>query len=659
MSLLNVGARALMANQIALQTTGHNIANVNTAGYSRQSVAFQTSAGQNIGNGYIGNGADVATILRNFSELLNRQAAAASAVSASDAARSQSLNQMQEVFSGGSNGLGAAVNDMLNSFADVSSAPTDLTSRNVVLTRMNELAARFRSASGQLDELDYNTKQQMTNDVNVVNSLASQVASLNSQISRAVATGGVPNDLLDQRDQLVRDINKYVQTSQVDAGDGSITLFVGGSQPLVMGQTAAQLSLKESVQYPGSGQMSLYFQQGSGQTVELTANMVGGGELAGLLQFQNSDLTEGRNLLGRMAATLGAAMNQQQQSGLTLDGKPGAALFTVPSTVVGHTSIAGITAQAQFVDTASTSIPKTPLDYTGYQASDYKVLFKDNGALSLIRLSDNKVTDFADINELATTTVDGLRFNVSGAGAKGESVLFQPYANVAHDFKALVSSPRDLAAANPITAGMSQSNKGNLQLAGLKVNSGDFTVPPTTTGVQLSFQTDAQGNISYTVSGSSNAGSNVSGKPYVSGQPIEVDGWSITLTGTPHDGDSVLVGDALDPQYGDAYTRNAGNAGAFMDLRDAKVFDGGTSLSDGYSALIAQVGTRTQSANYAAKLSGTIADNLEADRTAVSGVNLDEEAAKLLQFQQAYQASAKMLQVAQGIFDSVVQAVGR
>jgi flagellar hook-associated protein 1 FlgK len=119
------------------------------------------------------------------------------------------------------------------------------------------------------------------------------------------------------------------------------------------------------------------------------------------------------------------------------------------------------------------------------------------------------------------------------------------------------------------------------------------------------------------------------------------------------------VGDALDPQYGDAYTRNAGNAGAFMDLRDAKVFDGGTSLSDGYSALIAQVGTRTQSANYAAKLSSTIADNLEADRTAVSGVNLDEEAAKLLQFQQAYQASAKMLQVAQGIFDSVVQAVGR
>ncbi|MEG0047227.1 MAG: flagellar basal body protein, partial [Comamonas sp.] len=139
MSLLNVGARALMANQLALQTTGHNIANVNTAGYSRQTVAFQTSQGQNMGNGYIGNGVDVATIVRNFSELLNRQAAAATAASASDSARSQSLNQMQEVFSGGSNGLGAAINDMMNSFADVSASPTDLTSRNVVLTRMSEL----------------------------------------------------------------------------------------------------------------------------------------------------------------------------------------------------------------------------------------------------------------------------------------------------------------------------------------------------------------------------------------------------------------------------------------------------------------------------------------------------------------------------------------
>lgn len=376
MSLLNVGSRALMANQIALQTTGHNIANVNTAGYSRQSVAFQTSPGQNMGSGYIGNGVDVNTILRNFNDLLNRQAATASAVSAADSARAQSLTQMQEVFSGGKTGLGAAITDMMNSFADIVGAPTDPTARSVVLTRMNELAARFRSSSAQLEELDYNTRQQMGNDVTVVNSLASQIATLNGQISQSIATGHAPNDLLDQRDQLVRDMNQYVQTTQIPADDGSISLFVGGSQPLVLGQNAAKLEVRESSQYPGSGQMTLYFKQSGGTDVELTPGMLGGGEISGLLQFQGSDLAEGRNLLGRMAAALGAAMNTQHQSGLTQDGTRGTALFTVPTAIAGRTTISGITAQVQFVDQTSTSNPKAALDYTAYAASDYKVVFK-------------------------------------------------------------------------------------------------------------------------------------------------------------------------------------------------------------------------------------------------------------------------------------------
>jgi len=144
----------------------------------------------------------------------------------------------------------------------------------------------------------------------------------------------------------------------------------------------------------------------------------------------------------------------------------------------------------------------------------------------------------------------------------------------------------------------------------------------------------------------------------VSGQAISIDGWEITLQGTPKSGDTVTVGNATDPQYGDFYTRDAGNAKALMGLRDVKMFDEST-LSDGYAGAIAQVGTRTQSAKFAEQLSSTIAANLERDRTAVSGVNLDEEAAKLIQYQQAYQASAKMIQIAQNIFDSLIQGLGR
>ncbi len=648
MSLLNVGARALMANQLALQTAGNNIANVNTAGYSRQTVAFQTSVGQNMGNGYIGNGADVATVMRNFSELLNRQATAAKAAGAADAARSQSLNQLQEVFSVGSNGLGAAINGMMNAFADVSSAPTDSSARQVVLTRMNELAARFRSASGQLDEMDYSTRQQMSNDVNVVNSLSEQVAALNGQISRAMATGHTPNDLLDQRDQLVRDINKYVQTSQVDAGDGSISLFVGGSQPLVLGLDSAKLSMQESTQYPGSGKMSLYFQQQGGQPVELTPAMTGGGEIAGLLQFQNNDLAEGRNLLGRMAIAIGDTLNTQNQLGLTLSGKPGGALFNIPMTTTGSTT----GAQWAQPDTPTVTVK----DSSQLKASDYKIVFGvDAPKGQVVRLSDGKATPFNDLADLRDNViVDGLQFDLKNEGQAGQSVLFSPMAKAAHDIQSVVHSGNDLAAANPVSAKINSLGDAALRMSSLTVEKGFSGALPA--GTTLSFSPGANGSVTYTINPAP-TGVAATGT-YVSGQAIALaPGLKVTLSGTPAiDGTN---SDSVSFAPNTFYSSDTGNASSFLSLRDAVIFDGATTLSDGFSTTMAQIGTRTQSAAYAAKLSETIAKNLEGDRTAVSGVNLDEEAAKLLQFQQAYQASAKMLQVAQGIFDSVIQAVGR
>ncbi|EZP53419.1 flagellar hook-associated protein FlgK [Delftia sp. RIT313] len=654
MSLLNVGSRALMANQIALQTTGHNIANVNTAGYSRQSVAFQTSPGQNMGSGYIGNGVDVNTILRNFNDLLNRQAATASAVSAADSARATSLAQMQEVFGGGKTGLGAAITDMMNSFGDVAGAPTDPSARQVVLTRMNELAARFRSASAQLDELDYSAKQQMGNDVTVVNSLAGQVATLNAQISRSIASGQTPNDLLDQRDQLVRNINKYVQTSQIPADDGSISLFVGGSQPLVLGPNSAQLTLKEATEFPGSGKMALYFQQPGGQNVELTPSMLGGGEIAGLLQFQGSDLTEGRNLLGRMALAIGDSLNEQNNLGLTLSGQSGSNLFKL--SMVSNGSTTG----AQW--TGATTPTTTVVDSSQLKASDYQIVFGSTApAGKVIRLSDGKVTDFTNMADLSSKEIDGLRFDLKAEGVSGNTVLFRPMAAGAHDIQAAVHSPNDLAVANPVAASIKSLGDATLQMGGIQVSAG-FNLAGFA-GAEVSFSKNATGQLEYTITPAPAGGIPATG-PYTSGQPIQLaPGLQVKITGTPAingtTSDKVTLGKATDPQYGTAYQRDAGNASSFLALRDSKLFDGSTTLSDGFSTAMAQVGTRTQSAQYAAKLSETIAKNLEADRTAVSGVNLDEEAAKLLQYQQSYQASAKMLQVAQSIFDSVLQTVGR
>jgi flagellar hook-associated protein 1 FlgK len=670
MSLLSVGARALLANQVAIQTAGHNIANVNTPGYSRQTVVLQTVQGQFTGGGYIGQGVDVQTILRNQSELLTRQSATAGSVQAADIVRAERLRQLQEVFSGGTAGLGAAINDMMNAFSDVVNSPTDITARTVVLTRMDETAARMRSAADRINEIQYTVTEQLQSSVTAINSLASQIASVNEQIARAKGNGQSPNDLLDQRDQLIRDINQYVQTTQVPADDGTVGLFVAGSQPLVLGTTSTQLSVDDATQFPESGQLKLFFSRPGATPIELDENVLGGGTVSGLLRFNNTDLAEGRNLLGRMALAIGMTMNQQHNLGLTLEGALGGNLFSVPASMTGHTNGSG-TGEVNFSDP------------TRFAASDYEIRFTGGLEGYVVRLSDGKSTPFSDTGHLATLEIDGLRFNLTTPGAPGERMLFKPFSSAAANMQSLVYSPRDLAVANPINAAMGTANGGTLQLAGLQatgqhwdagtgkvVATGVVNLPPNPfapgPGGGVTFTFDGAGgftltdNIEAPIDMSTSPPMEIPGPPYsyTSGHTISVDGWQITLQGTPNAGDTVVIGNASDSQYGDSFTRNSGNANALMGLRDVKMFDEST-LSDGYASAMAQVGTRTQSSLFAAELSTTIASNLERDRTAISGVNLDEEAAKLIQYQQAYQASAKMIQIAQSIFDSLIQGIGR
>lgn len=661
MSLMNVGVSALNANQQALTTVGHNIANVNTPGYSRQTVYTNALHGQNMGNGFIGKGVQVATVMRNYSALLNRQSNAANAIHAADTSRLQGLMQMQDVFKGGDGSLGAAVTNMMNAFVDVQAAPSDATGRNVVLTRMSELAARFHAASNMLEEQDYSTAQQLRNNALLVNDKASQVARLNNEISRALATGHQPNDLLDARDQVIREINQYVQTTQVAADDGSISLFVGGSQALVLGINSGQLSVEETKEYPGSQRMALYFSQPGGQQLELTAAMVGGGEIAGLLKFRNDDLAEGRNLLGRLAMTIGHELNLQNQRGLTLNGQQGGALFSLPTTSTGYGNITGYSNIGP--GAATTQV----MDASQLKPSEYRLIFEGSPvAPVLTRMSDGKVFNGSSTPPLTMAALnagfdaDGLRFTVpnatTAAAVAGNSMLFKPFSTAASEIEALVHNPDELAAASALTANINKNNTGKLQLT--QVGANDFTaIPAAQDPVRLTF--DGAGQVTYQTYNHLTSTWSAASPPmdYTPGQPIIINGWSITLTGTPAAGDTVDVANALD--FGEAFRLNAGNAGAFLDLRDKKVFDEGTTLSDGFSAAMAVVGTRTQSVQLAEKLSATVAKNLEMDRTAVSGVNLDEEAARLLQYQQAYQASSKVIQIAQSLFDSMLNAVAR
>lgn len=624
MSLLNVGARALLANQVALSTTGHNIANASTVGYSRQTAVMGQVAGQYTGSGYIGKGVEVTTIERAHNEFLTRQAAAAQSVQAMDETRAARLSSLEDIFKGGRTGLGAAVSDLLNAFSDIASTPTDVTARNVVITRADEMAARMRDAQTRLDDLQKGVNSQLGDAVRSINGLAARLATLNEQIARASGGGQSPNDLLDQRDQLLRELNQQVQTTTVQADDGSLSVFVG-SQALVLGNKAAQVAMSTD----DANQSKLTLMR-SGLSTTIDEATLGGGAVAGLLRFQNSDLAEARDGLGRMALTLTTEINAQHRLGVDLDGNPGGDFFK---------PIAIPDAMGAASNTGNAVIGATVSNTSALSASSYQLKFGAGGSIEVQRLSDGKTTSFTGPMPIE---IDGIKLDLkSGNAAEGDSFVLKPYASAAGDMATVLRSARGLAAGSPVEARVGTGNTGGMAVGSLAATSANANLSQPVT---LTFN----GAGGFDVSG--NGTGNPTSVPYVAGQPISYNGWTIVLSGTPKAGDTITV-QAATTAYGGS---NAGNAQALLALRDKTVFDGAP-MTDGYAALMAQVGVRSQSAQYAAEISGSIATSLETDRTSQAGVNLDEEAAKLLQYQQAYQASSKMIQIAQSIFDSLLQ----
>ncbi|HZE91425.1 MAG TPA: flagellar hook-associated protein FlgK, partial [Rhizobacter sp.] len=312
-TLMGIGTRAMFANYAALQTTGNNIANANTQGYSRQQVELATAQGQYTGAGFFGQGVDVTSVTRSYDRFLTAQAATTNSTASADSARNDQLTQLENIFPLGETGIGHAAGQLLNSFVDVANNPQDASSRQVVLTRAKELAARFSTAGEQLNTLQSGVTQDIKSSIDSVNSLAKQLADLNKQISAQQGTGQPPNDLLDKRDQVINDISAYINVSTIQAGDGSVGVFIGGGQSLVLGSTANPLKAIPDSFDPAKIQLAL---SEGGVSRPVQSQSITGGSIAGLMTFQNSDLATARNLLGQMAVAISGAVNQQQSLGL-------------------------------------------------------------------------------------------------------------------------------------------------------------------------------------------------------------------------------------------------------------------------------------------------------------------------------------------------------
>lgn len=631
-ALLNIGIRALMVNQAVLQTTGHNIANVNTPGYSRQIVNLESLAGGRTQSGYMGQGVNVASVERAHSSLLTVQTAAAKAEYAADKTRAEKLSQMEGAFPTGSASIGLAINSMMNSFAEVAATPTDMTARYVSLARASETANRLRGTSSQLSDLASSVRSELAEKVNLSNDLIERITKLNEQITRTQSDGQSPNDLLDQRDQFISQLNQYIQTTQLAADDGSITLSAG-NQVLVKGSQAAKLSLVTDPLDPSLNLLQL--QRGADVLPFNDAAMLGG-EIKGLLTFQKDDLALGFNLLGRLTMATGLAVNQQHERGLTLDNARGTALFSLPSEVSGLSSS----------DTASGVL--TFVDAADFKVASYEVRIDASGAGAVYSSAGGSPSTFSSLADLASKTIDGLNFEVSGTGPG--VVLFKPFADAAANISTVFSSPREMAAASQVQLSLGPTNTGTLSMVSLRVTSASSNFP------DVSLEFNGAGQYVFRVGGNLLADADpLSGlQTYTTGAAIHYGGWELKLNGTPRSGDTATVA-AANPAF---VGRNAGNALSLENLRDALLIDGGR-LTDGYASLLSQVGVCVQSAQYMVAASEAIADSMATQKSNVSAVNLDEEAVRLMQFQQAYQASAKILQVAQRVFDTMLQELGR
>lgn len=647
-SLLSIGSRAMAANYVALQTTGNNIANANVEGYSRQRVELATAASQSAGSGNIGRGVDIKGVTRAHDQFLTREAAGAQSTAQMDQARLSALKRLEEAFPTGEKGVGYAAGQFLNAMNDLAGQPANQGLRQAVLARADEVALRFSQASRQLDALQADVNDSLSGGVQHVNALAQGLAQINSKIAGAAGSQGAPNELLDERDRLLAQISQKVQVKALTGPDQTVTVFVGDGRALVMGNTASKLSVVADPVDPS--RKALAFNDKSGER-SIDSALLGGGDMAGMLKFQNEDLVLARNRMGQMAAALSGMVNRQQAMGLDLRGQTGGDLFFD----FHDNAAAGALTMVRAASTnQSAAVPTlTITDPSRLQAAEYSLTY-DTASSGWI------LTPSSGGPSIPQSQAANLGFTLAGLGALNtqDRFLLQPVTYAAGLMRRELAHTDGIAAASPVVARAETANKGTGALTSLKIlqPGSDLALAVQTSSVVLRFTGPTTVSVTPPVNGTSSL-------TWTPGQALTLGGVDLMITGQPKPAD-VTTGFAGDGFVLSATTQTRQNNGNALALAALAVTafvgrsgtgEGGSTITDAYAAGITDIGTRVQGAATASEISTAVSDQMQLRRTAVDGVNLDEEAARLIQSQQAYQASAKVLQVAQSIFDTLLQ----
>jgi flagellar hook-associated protein 1 FlgK len=636
-NILNVGTSALLSLQQAITTTGHNIANVNTEGYSRQRVNFDTLTPQLSGGSYIGSGVATDSIERIYDQFLTSEVRNRTTSQNGFQAFSELASRLDGLLADPDVGLAPTLESFFGALQDVSNNPGSLPERQVLLGEAEVLADRFHYLDSNLRNLGDELNSRIETSVSDINSLARSIAELNEQVVSATADAGgaPPNDLLDTRDQLITELSEKIGVTTVGQSDGSINVMVGNGQALVIGFSAQQLQTFDN---PYDGTQTLVGVANLSGSVTDLGRFLDGGELGAALDFREQVLDPARNQLGLVAMGLTATFNEQHQLGVDLNGQPGGDFFLpLDATYTAHPDNVG-----------TSSISVSISDATALTDDDYSLRY-DSGQWTLTNLSTNVSQSGA-----GPFVVDGVTINVAGVPVDGDSFLVQPTRQGATLFDVVLNQPQDFAGASPLRSQEVLSNTGSGRIEGLSVN--DASALPLGSQVTLTFNPDALG---VGVPGFDVVG--IAGGPLAydpatesNGKAFSLGGFDFTLSGAPQAGDELIIENNLNG------TGDNRNALTLAGLQTSNLLSGGTeSYQDAYGRLVADVAVKTRQAQAGANTEQVLLDQSIAARDSVSGVNLDEEAANLIRYQQAYQAAAQVISVADQMFQVLLNATQR
>jgi flagellar hook-associated protein 1 FlgK len=624
--LFGISIGALQAFQSALNVTSNNIANANTPGYAKESVELTAAKPQSNGNVTIGSGVTVSGISRSFSQATaNQLNASQSALGQLNALQSYS-SQIDNLVGTTAGGLSTALQNFYGAWSDVANSPASTATRQALLGKAQSVAASLQSNSTQLDALNGDINARITSDVQQINTLATSISKLNTQIvvSTAQAGGQAPNELIDQRDQLVSNLSKLTGISTTLDTNGALNVFVGNGQPLVLQGNTTSLTTVAN-QFDAS-QLEISTSTSNGNVISGT---ITSGDLGGLLAARSQVVNPTKNQLGQIATALSQTVNQQQNAGLDLTGQLGANLFSAGAPL----------ASASTKNTGGATAAVSVTNVGALTTNDYVLSYK-GGAYSLTNAADGSTVPFSGNGTVATPlTVDGLSIVLSGTPASGDQFLIRPTVQAAGGFSVLLSNPSKIAAAGAVQATSAAGNTGSATISsGTVVNAANPSLLATTTLAFTSATT-------YSVNG---AGSFT----YTPGGNITQNGWQVQISGTP------AVGDTFTVQSNAGGTGDNRNALLSANLQSTPVLQNGTaSVSSAVSALVTGIGSKAEQINTAQTAQAAVNTQAVTDQQSVSGVNLDEEAAHLLQWQQAYQAAAKALQIGSSLFQNLLTAV--